>query len=90
MCLKIQKNVKDFKALEPVVSIMCNKGLRGRHWEEMSENIGFDITPDSGTTLRKMLKNNLDPVLTQFEGGLNFCWAMKGIYNEQIDCSFTF
>ena len=34
----------------------------------MSESIGFDITPDSGTTLRKMLKNNLDPVLEVFEG----------------------
>ena len=34
----------------------------------MSEIIGFDITPDSGSTLRKMLKNNLDPVLEEFEG----------------------
>ena len=60
--------MKDFKGNLPVVSIMCNPGLRQRHWNGMSEIIGFDITPDSGSTLRKMLKNNLDPVLEEFEG----------------------
>ena len=34
----------------------------------MSGSIGFNITPDSGTSLRKMLKYNLEPYLDQFEG----------------------
>ena len=68
VCQRVQKSVKDFKGNLPVVSIMCNPGLRQRHWNNMSTIIGFDITPDSGTTLRKMLKNNLDPVLEEFEG----------------------
>ena len=33
----------------------------------MSDLVGFNITPDSGTTLRKMLKHNLDPFLDKFE-----------------------
>jgi len=33
----------------------------------MSEIAGFDLTPDAGTTLRKMLKLNLYPYLAQFE-----------------------
>jgi len=33
----------------------------------MSEIVGFDITPDAGTTLRKVLKLNLYPFLVQFE-----------------------
>ena len=33
----------------------------------MSELVGFNITPDSGTTLRKMLKHNLEPYLDKFE-----------------------
>jgi len=33
----------------------------------MSEIVGFDMTPDAGTTLRKMLKLNLYPYLPQFE-----------------------
>jgi dynein heavy chain len=34
----------------------------------MTEIIGFDITPNAGTTLRKMLRLNLAPFMTQFEG----------------------
>lgn len=33
----------------------------------MSNIAGFDITPDAGTTLRKILNSGLDPVLDQFE-----------------------
>lgn len=34
----------------------------------MSDIIGFDITPDSGSTLRKVLKFNLKPCMEEFEG----------------------
>ena len=34
----------------------------------MSDIIGFDITPDSGSTLRKVLKFNLKPHMDEFEG----------------------
>ena len=34
----------------------------------MSDIIGFDITPDSGSTLRKVLKLNLKPYMEEFEG----------------------
>lgn len=47
---------------------MCNVGMRARHWSKMSEIAGFDLTPDSGTTLRKVLKLSLDPFMEQFEG----------------------
>lgn len=47
---------------------MCNPGIRARHWKAMSDIIGFDITPDSGSTLRKVLKFNLKPYMDEFEG----------------------
>ena len=47
---------------------MCNPGIRARHWKAMSDIIGFDITPDSGSTLRKVLKLNLKPYMEEFEG----------------------
>lgn len=52
----------------PVISVMCNPGIRSRHWKAMSDIIGFDITPDSGSTLRKVLKFNLKPYMDEFEG----------------------
>lgn len=33
----------------------------------MSQYVGFDLTPDSGTTLRKVLKSNLQPYMEEFE-----------------------
>lgn len=50
-----------------MVSILCNPGIRGRHWDQMSEIVGYDLTPDSGTTLRKVLKQNLASYLEEFE-----------------------
>jgi dynein heavy chain len=34
----------------------------------MSGTAGFDLTPDSGSTLRKVLKLNLQPFMEEFEG----------------------
>ena len=51
----------------PVVSILCNPGIRAHHWKQMSEIAGYDLTPGSGTTLRKALKQNLAPYLEEFE-----------------------
>ena len=52
----------------PVIGIMCNRGMRPRHWEKMSSIAGFDLTPDSGTTLKKVLKLSLEPFMEEFEG----------------------
>ncbi|CAI8001099.1 Dynein heavy chain 7, axonemal, partial [Geodia barretti] len=67
MARTAHEQVKTFKDYLPVVHILCNPGLRLRHWEKMSEAIGFNITPDSGTSLRKMIKHNLEPYLEKFE-----------------------
>ncbi|EDV24937.1 uncharacterized protein TRIADDRAFT_25541, partial [Trichoplax adhaerens] len=63
----IQKQILDFKVHIPLVTTLCNPGIRDRHWKQMSQFIGFDLTPDSGTTLRKVLKINLQPYMEEFE-----------------------
>ncbi|KFO19799.1 Dynein heavy chain 7, axonemal [Fukomys damarensis] len=67
MCSIIMEQIKAFKDCIPTVSILCNPGMRARHWKQMSEIVGYDLTPDSGTTLRKILKLNLTPYLDKFE-----------------------
>ncbi|XP_037594046.1 dynein heavy chain 12, axonemal [Cebus imitator] len=67
MCSTIMEQIKAFKEYIPTVSILCNPGMRPRHWKQMSDIVGYDLTPDSGTTLRKVLKLNLTPYLEQFE-----------------------
>ncbi|XP_065190205.1 dynein axonemal heavy chain 12-like [Sycon ciliatum] len=63
----VQEQIKAFKENLPTLQIMCNPGIRTRHWERMSEISSLELTPDSGTTLRKMLKNDLAPYLEQFQ-----------------------
>ena len=53
-----------------MVHILCNPGLRQRHWEKMSETIGFNITPDSGTSLRKMIRSAVGTFPPTACGGL--------------------
>ncbi|XP_029397555.1 dynein heavy chain 12, axonemal [Mus pahari] len=67
MCTTVMEQIKAFKEYIPTVSILCNPGMRARHWKQMSEIVGYDLTPDSGTTLRKVLKLNLSPYLESFE-----------------------
>ncbi|KAM9343831.1 dynein axonemal heavy chain 12-like [Pholidichthys leucotaenia] len=67
LCSTVMEQIKKFKDHINVVSILCNPGLRARHWNQMSNIVGYDLTPDSGTTLRKVLKQNLTPYLEQFE-----------------------
>uniref|UniRef100_A0AAX7UY72 Dynein axonemal heavy chain 12 n=1 Tax=Astatotilapia calliptera TaxID=8154 RepID=A0AAX7UY72_ASTCA len=38
-----------------------------RHWTQMSQIVSNEITPNGGTTLRKVLKQNLTPYLEDFE-----------------------
>ncbi|XP_019944293.2 dynein axonemal heavy chain 12 [Paralichthys olivaceus] len=67
LCSTVMEQIKEFKEHIPVVSILCNPGVRARHWDQMSHIVGYDLTPDSGTTLRKVLKQNLAPYLEEFE-----------------------
>ncbi|KAH8876868.1 Dynein heavy chain 7, axonemal [Schistosoma japonicum] len=62
----VQDQIKQFKENIPVIAILCNPGIRKRHWDAMSQIAGKDLTPDSGTSLAKMLQLNLDPFMEQF------------------------
>nr|XP_026690532.1 dynein heavy chain 12, axonemal isoform X1 [Ciona intestinalis] len=67
LCSAIMDDVKEFKEYIPLISTMCNPGIRKRHWIQMSEIYGEDLTPDAGTTLRKTLKKNLDSFMNEFD-----------------------
>ena len=58
---------KGFRDNVPLIATLCNPGIRDRHWKQMSDICGFDITPDPFTTLRKMQKMDLDQHMEQFE-----------------------
>uniref|UniRef100_A0A8C4VID0 Dynein axonemal heavy chain 3 n=1 Tax=Falco tinnunculus TaxID=100819 RepID=A0A8C4VID0_FALTI len=45
-----------FKQHLPVLSIACNRGVKERHWKQISEIVGCEIRPNETTTLKNMLE----------------------------------
>ncbi|XP_050526602.1 dynein axonemal heavy chain 12 isoform X2 [Daktulosphaira vitifoliae] len=60
-------SMKEFKQYLPIIGIMCNPALKERHWQEMSEIMGFDLTPNAGTNLSKIIDYHLEPLIPQFD-----------------------
>ncbi|XP_059612585.1 dynein axonemal heavy chain 7 [Phlebotomus argentipes] len=67
LCWKMINWIQDFRLGVQIVKIICNPALRERHWNEMSQMVGFDLTPDAGTTLRKFIDYKLEEKLADFE-----------------------
>ncbi|XP_015126095.2 dynein heavy chain 12, axonemal [Diachasma alloeum] len=67
LCHQLIEKIKWFKQYVPQALCFCNPALRQHHWDEMSLVAGRDITPDAGTTLRKIIKMNLIDNMDQYE-----------------------
>ncbi|KAJ9581293.1 hypothetical protein L9F63_023527, partial [Diploptera punctata] len=67
LCIKTIDQITDFQKNIGLAKIMCNPALTQRHWDEMSEISGLDLTPDAGTTLRKIINLNLEKYLEKFD-----------------------
>jgi dynein heavy chain len=63
----VKVEVDEFKQHLPLVQSLCNQGLRDRHWEQLSTIVGFQLKPDAGTSLAKILGMHLEQYLDQFE-----------------------
>ena len=62
----IKEKIDEFVVNIPLMQVLCNPGMRERHWDKMSEVAGMEIRPDSTSSLRKMIKMGLEPFLAQF------------------------
>jgi dynein heavy chain len=65
-CIQVAKTLRDqceaFKPLVPLVVALRNPGMRTRHWQELSDQIGEKIDPDKDKeafTLTIVLEKNL-------------------------------
>lgn len=67
LCQKVIQQIKEFRPNLTLMNIMCTKALLQRHWDEMTLIAGFDMTPNAGTTLRKIADMDLGPNIDNFE-----------------------
>eukprot|EP00899_Mesostigma_viride_P012092 jgi/Mesvir1/20884/Mv07961-RA.1 len=62
--LKVAETVKAsldrFKNILPLISCMCNRGLRDRHWGQISAVVGFELKAEDGNTFRQLLRLKVD------------------------------
>jgi dynein heavy chain len=57
---EIKEQVQAFKPNVPFIVSMRNPGMRGRHWEQISEAVGFELNPEAqGLTLSQVLEMDL-------------------------------
>ncbi|VDP25782.1 unnamed protein product [Schistosoma curassoni] len=62
-----QDKLTKFQQFLPIIHIVCNPGIQSRHWDQMSEIVGFDIKPMEDTKLVTFLEYGLKPYLEQLE-----------------------
>ncbi|KAK9875371.1 hypothetical protein WA026_007766 [Henosepilachna vigintioctopunctata] len=67
LCSQALQQVKDFRPAMTMMRIMCNDALLKRHWKDMSEIAKFDLTPNAGTSLRKMMHMGLEGDIDQYD-----------------------
>jgi dynein heavy chain len=53
--ITINSRLEKLKISLPCVQLLCNPGLKMRHWDLINKKIDVHITPDAATTLKVML-----------------------------------
>lgn len=51
----------------PIIQTLGNPGMKERHWEKISEIVGFPIKVDDELTLEKVIDYGLDDYIDKFE-----------------------
>nr|XP_033342927.1 dynein heavy chain 12, axonemal isoform X1 [Megalopta genalis]XP_033342928.1 dynein heavy chain 12, axonemal isoform X2 [Megalopta genalis] len=67
LCHQLVENIKWFKHYVPLLVVFRNHALKQIHWDDMSAVAGFDLTPNAGTTFRKIINMNLMEDLEKYE-----------------------
>lgn len=64
---QILGTIVEFQEHIPIIQNLCNPGLRDRHWDQISEIVGFPLKPDKSMTVSKLIGFNLKYYIPQFE-----------------------
>lgn len=62
-----KQSIEAFKEHIPVVLTLGNLALKDRHWEKISEIIGYPLHPNQNLTLEKIMDYKLDEYVPKFE-----------------------
>ena len=57
---EIKRSIQAFKPHVPLLHILCNAGMRDRHWATVSDIIQFELRPDAHTPLNRVLEMSVE------------------------------
>lgn len=57
----------EFKSNLPIIQTLGNPGMKPRHWEKISDIVGFPIVVDDELTLEKVIDFQLVDYIEKFE-----------------------
>ena len=63
----LKAQIDEFQAKLPLISCLCNKGMRERHWAEVSTILGYPFKPNDSTTLSSVLTMGLETHMEKLE-----------------------
>lgn len=63
----IKTMIDDFKMNMPIIETLGNPGMKHRHWEQISEMVGFPIVVSAELTLEKIIEFGLEDYLGRFQ-----------------------
>ncbi|VEN45415.1 unnamed protein product [Callosobruchus maculatus] len=55
LVITIKERIEEFKEHMPIIQTLGNPGMKERHWEKVSEIVGFPIKLDAELTLEKII-----------------------------------
>ncbi|XP_066284547.1 dynein axonemal heavy chain 3-like isoform X3 [Branchiostoma lanceolatum] len=56
----IKAKLEKFKINMPLIRALCTPGIKDRHWDMMSDRVGFNIAPEQETPLSEVLQMGLE------------------------------
>ncbi|XP_069175792.1 dynein axonemal heavy chain 7 isoform X4 [Procambarus clarkii] len=65
--IAVRQRIETFRENLPLVQTLGNPGLKERHWEKISEVVGYPLRADATTTLQRLIDSNLEDYLSKFE-----------------------
>ncbi|KAH8377909.1 hypothetical protein KR093_007822, partial [Drosophila rubida] len=67
LILDVKEQMEQFRGHMPIINTLGNPGMKARHWEQVSEIIGFPIKVSPELTLEKIIEYQLDEYVPKFE-----------------------
>uniref|UniRef100_T1J5R2 AAA+ ATPase domain-containing protein n=1 Tax=Strigamia maritima TaxID=126957 RepID=T1J5R2_STRMM len=58
--LELKEQMEKFQPKVPVIQALRNPGMRARHWDEISEKMGFKVIPKPNISFAKYVEMGLD------------------------------